>query len=804
MSIAFFTCLPCQSALRQISHDQAVYIDAINGDILTIQIERLLGSDPDIIYIYGPDGKLQEERQVSSSTTIDVALDSGNGTYKVLHVNYTYIHVYTTSPPRPMVVEAFDHHELFRLSDERDMVFYVPENTDAFTYHAHSMRSTDIIRQEIRDPEGNLVYTFDLQPNTWQQDQEFPQPASGFWRCTFTSSGPDRCGAWLDGVPNYFAATPSEWFEPVFPRSDTCVTATMNSTISLHAKMGCNWWINPSNTTAYEAERDAVVNNKMETARLSVDWVWREPVNDNGDPYEINWTGFDFSGHDSRMTAYYNDIVTQLPGAMPVLMFYWSDAVQWQSESPEHWTPTQQAEYAEFVLATMIHTLAPDLETPPGSHQAYDFHWIELINEPNLSMGSTNHQSYIDLVIAVGERFRQHPDPRINSVKIAAPGIGWAWGRQNQEKEDWIGKLLDQADEYVDGVNWHQYEYLRLEECHRFTEDAQTMKQWLTVRGDGFADETLLMTETNQHGGSPVYWKRQDTIYGALWWAGASFSALNSGTEMIHYYKLVDEPPPSINFKGMMFNDGPYYPPHFPGGPPHGNKPILDATGFINTHRYQTVIESSCDHPEIAQLTTMDESGGTISFLVANLFDRDMDCRFELTLPGNILNQTYTVSKFAFSDQPEEMDPHETDHVSRSNNSQLLVEHLALSPRSIQAMRIDFDPLLNLLLNDDFFHAGDPFILELQLLNKTVQMDGLILIALEAYGTYFFWPGWTETIDGEIRDMPQGTDIMEILLEFIWPGNTGSADDFAFWGALLDPVTLELYSLQRTAFGFSS
>jgi hypothetical protein len=34
-----------------------------------------------------------------------------------------------------------------------------------------------------------------------------PEPKPGFWRCRFTTSTYDRFGAWLEGVPNYFAAT---------------------------------------------------------------------------------------------------------------------------------------------------------------------------------------------------------------------------------------------------------------------------------------------------------------------------------------------------------------------------------------------------------------------------------------------------------------------------------------------------------------------------------------------------------------------------------------------------------------------
>ena len=631
---------PIPSTLAQISRDHAVFIDAQDGDLLTIVTDHRMGTDPDYLHVFAPDGRLQERLEITTSTTTQVVLDSGSGTYKLLPVNYTYIHTYTVPGPRPMVVEPLAHEELVRVSGAADLYFEVPPGTPSFTFHAHSMWATGTITESLYDPTGSLVHTFVLPAHTWQEDLVVNAPTPGSWRCRFSAPTYDRAGAWLDGVPNYFSANPARWFEPQSIPASATLNADATSVVSDGARVGVNWWIQP-HSPGFVAERDAILEAGMDTARLSVDWRWREPTNDNADPQVIDWNGFNFSGLDMRMAAYHDEIVSGIPDADPVLLFYWSPAVSWQSGNPATWTASQQEEYAEFVLAMMIHLVAPDLQSPPATTPAYDVHCIEILNEPNLAMGSGNYQKYIDLVTVVGQRIRAHPDARINTLDLVASGIGVVWGQAGVEMENWIGKLIDQADPYVDGVNWHQYDYIRIEECHRFAEDIAKVKGWLQTRGDGIADERILMTEFNQHGGPPTTWERQDTFYGALWWTGATLAALRGGVDYMQYYTLVDDPPGSYNYKGMLFNDGPYDPPLFPGGPPHGAKPVYEACAFVNTYRRDQVVESDCDHPEVAQAVTLSADHDHVSVLLANLEGRTIDLTVAIDLPPDMQGPDY-------------------------------------------------------------------------------------------------------------------------------------------------------------------
>ncbi len=649
-SLLFLCAAPqAPTTLDQISKDHALYVEALHGEVLTITTEHRMGSDADYVYVFGPTGKLQERLEIDSSTTTQVVLSSGDGVYKVLPVNYTFVHNYSMPGARGMVVEPFAHEEVIRVTGSTNLYFRVPVGTPSMTFHASSMWSSGAIREELYDPQGTLVQAFDLPSQTYQVDHEVSAPMPGIWTCRFVVPQYDRCGAWLEGVPNYFAKTPQALFVPNFPDGEATLSADIREVVSEDARVGVNWWINPGYPPFYDLERDAVLDARFDTARLSVEWAHREPGNDNADPFSINWQGFNFQGHDSRMAAYSSDVVAAMPGAKPVLLFYWNSSVSWQSANPASWNQVQREEYAEFVLATMIHTVAPDLQTPPSSAAAYDFDYVELLNEPNLSMGSGKYLEYFEVVKTVGRRLREHPDPRINSLKIVASGIGGVWGQGARELENWVGKLIDHADEYVDGVNWHQYEYVRLEEHERYAEDIAKVKGWLATRGDGIADEEILMTETNQHGGPPTCWRRQDTFHGALWWAGMTFSALRAGADFLHFYKLVDDPPGSYNWKGMLHHQGPYDPPIFPGGPPHGRKPIFEAAAFVNAARLERVVASSCDHAEVAHLVTASADGQRTTVLLANLLGRTIRMNAEVSLPLDLRQTRYSATLSSIS-----------------------------------------------------------------------------------------------------------------------------------------------------------
>ena len=151
----------------------------------------------------------------------------------------------------------------------------------------------------------------------------------------------------------------------------------------------------------------------------------------------------------------------------------------------------------------------------------------------------------------------------------------------------------------------------------------------------------------------------------------------------------------------MMFNDGPYDPPVFPGGPPHGRKPIHEAATFINEYRRDQVVSSTCDHSELAHAVTLSQDHTGVTVLLANLFDRAIDLTVQVTLPLDMQDASYCMWVFQL-DENGVSRKRETSASRRLSRSDDLVVSLLLSPQTIYA--VDFpriDMLGDLDCDDD-------------------------------------------------------------------------------------------------------
>jgi len=204
---------------------------------------------------------------------------------------------------------------------------------------------------------------------------------------------------------------------------------------------------------------------------------------------------------------------------------------------------------------------------------------------------------------------------------------------------------------------------------------------------------------------------------------------------------------------------------------------------------------------------TMDENRTKLSALMVNQFDRVIDVTMDLKLSWEVISQNYSVSVSALgADQTYEEETNIRDVRQKSafgKETAQASEVFELAPRTIYAIEFQLDPVLDLVLNKEIFQAGDPFILTLNLHNHDPQRESLVMIVLEVYGAFYFWPGWTTTLNGEIRTMTLGMKSTETILEFTWPENAGSAEGLRFWGALFAVPSLEVYSLESVAFGYT-
>ncbi|HPQ39477.1 MAG TPA: hypothetical protein PLV45_03815 [bacterium] len=112
-------------------------------------------------------------------------------------------------------------------------------------------------------------------------------------------------------------------------------------------------------------------------------------------------------------------------------------------------------------------------------------------------------------------------------------------------------------------------------------------------------------------------------------------------------------------------------------------------------------------------------------------------------------------------------------------------------------------PLYHLVLEDDFLTYGDWFFL-----SRTCEYFGaeeVILdeyIIFDVYGSFWFWPSWTQIPDRVSQDLKPGDFNTETILDFQWPANAGSGSGLAFWGGLLNPETMLLLALDRVEFSY--
>ncbi|MBN1355330.1 fibronectin type III domain-containing protein [bacterium] len=117
------------------------------------------------------------------------------------------------------------------------------------------------------------------------------------------------------------------------------------------------------------------------------------------------------------------------------------------------------------------------------------------------------------------------------------------------------------------------------------------------------------------------------------------------------------------------------------------------------------------------------------------------------------------------------------------------------------------DTGVKLEMPSHFYHPGDPCRLNAILCNshEIPVPDIQFFAVLEAYGAYFFAPGWTAELDYWTVGIDPGPHVFSIIPEFSWPGNVGSADGLTFYGILTDPVMQQVIgSYDAWTFGWSS
>jgi len=95
-------------------------------------------------------------------------------------------------------------------------------------------------------------------------------------------------------------------------------------------------------------------------------------------------------------------------------------------------------------------------------------------------------------------------------------------------------------------------------------------------------------------------------------------------------------------------------------------------------------------------------------------------------------------------------------------------------------------PEVNLELSQETFHKDDLFLFTCAITNPGPEsyLDQPLVILLDVYGSYYWYPGWTEMFNFHSLDLESEPINIEVF-RFVWPDIQGSASGLFFYGALL-------------------
>ncbi len=112
------------------------------------------------------------------------------------------------------------------------------------------------------------------------------------------------------------------------------------------------------------------------------------------------------------------------------------------------------------------------------------------------------------------------------------------------------------------------------------------------------------------------------------------------------------------------------------------------------------------------------------------------------------------------------------------------------------------DIMFDVILSQEMFCPDDSFTLDIQLWNPaSVPRDVYLVLVLDAFGSYYYWPSWRAGFEAEPIQLDFG-EYKQRAIAFIWPEGTGDADGLVFWGALFDEQGVLLGDIEQEQFGY--
>ncbi|MFH1013152.1 MAG: hypothetical protein V1769_01425, partial [Thermoplasmatota archaeon] len=423
-----------------LSEDTIVYFQVPNQSEIHMHYEHVWAYGNATFTIYNETGQYYDQciftyQETGTSKTISF---QKTGTYKLVAtgVNFRYrIDFSGPSYEYKCVIAAMPHKAVFRVRNDETTSAYIPVSSKQFDIHMsndfivpardatiHIYDETNMLKETVFLDSTDLM-------ETYEQIRSFNREQNDlvFWRIEIEGhgGGQSKVVVWTNQSSIHYpteqctllTSDPMYYFIPTFQPRFTSVTYQQTNHT---AYIGSSGFI--SGEEEYVDIYHAYVDDlDLKTSKHWVSWRWREQqgsiaMNDDEDPYHINWDGFDMDANDERMQYYV------LHHIQPIICLEW-DSTAFITKNPAQWTKNEIEEFAEFCLAIAIHCVAPDLEGSSVEQEPYDILGIMPLNEPNLIYNeylnmTESADAYISLLRSIGDRFKNYPDQRINEIKF--------------------------------------------------------------------------------------------------------------------------------------------------------------------------------------------------------------------------------------------------------------------------------------------------------------------------------------------------------------------------------------------------
>ena len=113
-------------------------------------------------------------------------------------------------------------------------------------------------------------------------------------------------------------------------------------------------------------------------------------------------------------------------------------------------------------------------------------------------------------------------------------------------------------------------------------------------------------------------------------------------------------------------------------------------------------------------------------------------------------------------------------------------------------------PWFDLEMSDTALSPGDTFQLNASSGNTTASaMTADQYILLDVYGSYFFYPGWSQSVDYNVISIDPFDEYHQTILTFTWPEGAGSASGLYFYGALFHASTFDMIDMDSIEWNYS-